>query len=217
MFYIRKCSVLEIITLQNPRIFASNCYILLSDNAFSVVDPSVSYLDAVSACPRLSELKPEYVMLTHGHVDHFWEIESYVKLGAKVVISEKDAQIISKPEMNCSAFLDGNIDSYNGELILVKEGDNVETLGKKFLVLETPGHTAGCVCYMAENVIFTGDTLFAGGVFGRYDLPTSNGLDMMHSLKRLFKLPDDLDVYSGHGAPTTLKQTKYSFYNRREI
>ena len=119
--------------------------------------------------------------------------------------------------MNCSAFLDGNIDSYNGELILVKEGDNVETLGKKFLVLETPGHTAGCVCYMAENVIFTGDTLFAGGVFGRYDLPTSNGLDMMHSLKRLFKLPDDLDVYSGHGAPTTLKQTKYSFYNRREI
>ena len=116
---------MEIITLQNPRIFASNCYILMSDKAFSVVDPSVSYLDAISVCPRLSVLKPEYVLLTHGHVDHFWEIESYVKLGAKVVISEKDAELISRPEMNCSAFLDGNIDSYNGELTLVKEGDTV--------------------------------------------------------------------------------------------
>ena len=214
---VRKCRFLEIITLQNLKIFASNCYILLSDEAFSVIDPSVSYSDALSVCPRLKELKAEYVLLTHGHVDHFWEIDSYVKLGARVIVSEKDAEIISKPEMNCYEFLDGNIDSYNGEVVFCREGDVIKTAGEELLVLETPGHSGGSVSFLTNGVIFTGDTLFAGGVFGRYDLPTSDGVSLMNSLRRLFSLDGNLTVYSGHGAPTTLKQTKDSFYNRREI
>lgn len=208
---------MEIITLQNPVVFSSNCYILLSDNSFSVIDPSVSYSDAVKKYPKLEGLTPEYVLLTHGHVDHFWEIESYIKRGCKAVISKKDAEIISRPDMNCSEFLNGTIDGYMGDFILIDDGDEISVGGEKFSVIATPGHTAGSVSFLANDVIFTGDTLFAGGVFGRYDLPTSDGLSLMHSLKKLFTLDENLIVYSGHGGPTILKMTKDSFYNRREI
>ena len=208
---------MQIITLQNPKIFASNCYILVSDKSFSVVDPSVSFEDAAAAYPRLSDLNAEYVLLTHGHVDHFWEIESYVKRGCKVLISEKDSHIVSKPSMNCYEFLSGNIDSYKGELQLLKDGDVIQTVGEKIRVIETPGHTAGSVSYISDGVIFTGDTLFSGGVYGRYDLPTSDGRALFNSLEKLFALPDDLTVYSGHGAVTTIKMTKNAFYNGRNI
>ena len=209
---------MEIIALQNPKIFASNCYILKSSDAFSVIDPSVSYEDALAMCPKLSGLRPEYVLLTHGHVDHFWEINSYVKLGCKVFISEADSKIAPSPRMNCYEFLRiGNIDSYNGEFQLIKDGDTIQTLGEKLLVMATPGHSAGSVSYLADGVIFTGDTLFADGVYGRYDLPTSDGIALYDSLEKLFSLGDDLVVYSGHGAPTTMKMTKDSFYKRREI
>ncbi len=208
---------MEIITLQNAKLFASNCYILLSDDAFSVIDPSVSYADAVKLYPKISGLKAEYVILTHGHIDHAWEIESYVEMGCQAVISKKDAEIISKSNMNCYEFLSGPIDSYKGEFITFDDGDELVTCGKTFSVIATPGHTAGSVSLVTDDVIFTGDTLFAGGVFGRYDLPTSDGVSLMHSLKKLFELPEHLTVYSGHGGPTTIKKTKDSFYNRREF
>ena len=208
---------MEIITLQNPKMFASNCYLLCSSDSFSVVDPSVSYEDALLRYPALSGLRPEYVLLTHGHVDHFWEIESYVKRGCRALISESDAKIARDPTMNCYEFLSGNIDSYKGELHHIGDGEIIETVGQKFEVIATPGHSAGSVSYLTDGVIFTGDTLFAGGVFGRYDLPTSDGASLLHSLRRLFSLNGDLIVYSGHGGPTTLKKTKDSFYNRRDI
>ena len=204
--------------MQNPKIFASNCYILLSSDAFSVIDPSVSYEDALMMCPKLSGLRPEYVLLTHGHVDHFWGIDSYVKLGCRVLISESDSKIAFDPKMNCYEFLrTGYIDSYKGEFQIINDGDTIQTLGEKILVMATPGHSAGSVSYIADGVIFTGDTLFAGGVFGRYDLPTSDAKALYNSLEKLFCLSDDLVVYSGHGAPTIMKMTKDSFYKRREI
>ena len=209
---------MEIVALQNSKIFASNCYLLLSSESFSVIDPSVSYEDALKICPKLSDLRPEYVLLTHGHVDHFWEIDSYVKLGCKVLITESDSQIAPNPRMNCYVFLSvGNIDSYSGEVRFISDGDVIETVGEELLVMATPGHTAGSVCFITKGVIFTGDTLFSDGVFGRYDLPTSDGRALYNSLEKLFALPDDLTVYSGHGAPTVMKMTKDSFYKRREM
>ena len=189
----------------------------MSKDTFSVVDPSVSYEEALKACPEIASLKAEYVLLTHGHVDHFWEIDSYVQIGCKVIISEKDANIMLDPELNCFEFLNGNIDSYKGEFTVVNDGDKITVGENEFSIIATPGHTAGSISYLTDGIIFTGDTLFAGGVFGRYDLPTSNGVDLLHSLRTLFALPEELVLYSGHGEKTTLKATKHAFFNRREI
>src|SRR5690606_20505431 len=87
-----------------------------------------------------------------------------------------------------------------------------------FLVLHTPGHSAGSVCFYfpKEAVIISGDVLFKGSV-GRYDLPGSNGNDLYHSLTEvMMKLPDDVVVYSGHGMKTTIgeERAENPFLNR---
>ena len=74
-------------------------------------------------------------------------------------------------------------------------------------VIHTPGHTAGSVCYLIENELFSGDTMFFE-TFGRCDLPTSDKNAMLLSLKKLCGLDENVRVYPGHGAETTVKHEK---------
>ena len=74
-------------------------------------------------------------------------------------------------------------------------------------MLETPGHTIGSVCYIAENYLISGDTLFDRS-FGRYDFPTGNLNDLISSLNRLFEIEENLIVLPGHGANTCLIEEK---------
>ena len=77
-----------------------------------------------------------------------------------------------------------------------------------FTVVATPGHTKGSVCYLFENAIFSGDTLFCES-YGRYDFPTSSGRELIVSVKRLLKeLPGDVTVYPGHNDETTIEHEK---------
>ena len=76
-----------------------------------------------------------------------------------------------------------------------------------FTSLETPGHTWGSVCYLCENAIFSGDTLFAGSC-GRTDLPGGDWQTIMLSLERLAELEGDYNVYPGHGEATTLDRER---------
>lgn len=199
---------MKIITLKEHKILASNCYLIITDNAFSVVDPSVSFDEAKKTVPELSCLKPDYVILTHAHIDHFWEIDSYVSAGCTVLVSEKDSRKLGDERLNCAIMLNGNINSYQGEYTVVSDGDRISVAGRTFEVIETPGHTDGSLCYLSDDIMFTGDTLFADGVFGRYDLPSGNPADLMRSLKKLFSLNADIVIYPGHGEISTLKSSK---------
>ena len=84
-------------------------------------------------------------------------------------------------------------------------GNTIFKLGNHSIrILETPGHTQGCCCFLIDNILISGDTLFMG-TYGRTDLPTSSEKSMQQSLKRLFReLPDTTQVYPGHGHPTTI-------------
>ena len=201
---------MEIITLTDNRVLTSNCYIVLSGDSFSVVDPSVSYRRALLSVPSLVNYKPGYVLLTHGHFDHIREIESYVDAGCKVLVTEHDAMLAADIEMNCSVRLGESV-AYSGEYCIISDGEQIRVGDDVFRVIETPGHTAGSVCYLTDGLIFTGDTLFANGGYGRFDAPSGNFDQLCTSLRKLFDLDENLKVYSGHGPETTLGLTKSFF------
>ena len=87
------------------------------------------------------------------------------------------------------------------------EGDSITLAGITLKVLHTPGHTPGSVCLMAEDAIYSGDTLFEGSC-GRTDLPCGDTRQLLASLLRLRELPGDYRVYPGHGPSTTLSQER---------
>ena len=97
----------------------------------------------------------------------------------------------------------GTFDTFTPD-VYVKEGDEIQLGNTSFKVLETPGHTCGSCCYLTEDAIFSGDTLFFCSA-GRTDFPTGNGADLMKSLRRLAQLPGDYTVYPGHEGATTLE------------
>ena len=84
------------------------------------------------------------------------------------------------------------------------EGDVLDLAGIPLEVLHTPGHTPGSSCFRTEGLLFSGDLVFRGAI-GRYDFPNSSAEDMWASLGRFLALPDDVEVYPGHGDTTTVE------------
>ena len=96
--------------------------------------------------------------------------------------------------------------------ILITEERELEIGGMQFTVLHTPGHTPGSVCYLTQDSLFSGDTLFSCG-YGRTDLPGGNEREMHASLKRLMALDPAIRVYPGHGRGTTISaERKYAIF-----
>ena len=145
----------------------------------------------------------KYILLTHGHFDHIIGVKSVKeKYGAQVVISKEDEPMLNSAKLSLAVFCNAPQNKVDADII-VKDGDEI-TLGKtKIKVMATPGHTSGSVCYIAENCIFSGDTLFYCSC-GRTDFPSGSPEQMMSSLQKLKALDGDYKVYTGHNNLTTL-------------
>lgn len=145
----------------------------------------------------------KYILLTHGHFDHIIGVKSVKeKYGAQVVISKEDEPMLNSSKLSLAAFCNATQNNVDADII-VKDGDEI-TLGEiKIKVMATPGHTSGSVCYIAENCIFSGDTLFYCSC-GRTDFPSGSPEQMMTSLQKLKALDGDYKVYTGHNNLTTL-------------
>ena len=92
------------------------------------------------------------------------------------------------------------------------DGDEIDVCGINIKVIATPGHTDGSVCFLVDNLLFTGDTLFLGSV-GRTDFKSGNREDLVRSIKKLFNLDGDYAVYPGHDEFTTLEhERKYNVF-----
>ena len=145
----------------------------------------------------------KYILLTHGHFDHIIGVKSVKeKYGAQVVISKEDEPMLKSAKLSLAVFCNAPQNNVDADII-VKDGDEI-TLGKtKIKVMATPGHTSGSVCYIAENCIFSGDTLFYCSC-GRTDFPSGSPEQMMSSLQKLKALDGDYKVYTGHNNLTTL-------------
>ena len=153
-------------------------------------------------------LKVKYILLTHGHFDHVMGIDETKKeLDAKVFINKNDEEQLQMSQTILATFgiyLDKNpdYDEYINKDTELSIGDI------PIKVLETPGHTEGGVCYLIEDNLFSGDTLFKNYV-GRTDLPGGNYAKLENSIRNvLYKLPDNTKVFPGHNDMTTIGYEK---------
>jgi len=197
----------------------TNCWIYpLNDGTAAIIDPG-DESDLIISALLKSQLKPKYILLTHGHFDHICAVPYLVKAfpgKLKVAIHSQDSEYLGPESLNVhkesmmaaigdTSMLDMSWREMPSADILLEEGS---TIGP-FTVLHLPGHTPGSAAFWDKEagVLFSGDTLFADG-YGRTDLPGGDSRAIASSLRRLFALDGSISVYPGHGGITTIDREK---------
>lgn len=184
-------------------VYAANCYILMDDKTreSAVIDPGGDADDLNKAIKEMGA-KVKYILLTHGHIDHVGAvIELKDELKVPVYINEEDYKMINQGEYMYGNIA-GKVDGY------LKDGDTFNLGNSEIKVFHTPGHTPGGVCFLVDNMVITGDTLFAGSI-GRTDLGGGNFETIINSIKeKLMILPDETMVLPGHGGQSIIGREK---------
>ena len=197
---------MEIITLPLGPL-QTNCYIVYDEasRVCALIDPGAEPQKIMGTLTGLA-LNLKGILLTHAHYDH---------TGALHALHERYPEVpiyVGAPDT------DETTNMSRGNLVYTDtflDGDDIACAPLSFHAISTPGHTLGSSCLISQDVIFSGDTLFAGSC-GRTDLPGGNGRQMMASLKRLAERPGDYRVLPGHGEASTLDAERQTNYYMRE-
>ena len=198
--------MLTVYTICPTDYFGSNCYLIGSSDSWAVIDPSISYSRACAKYPEI-EGKIKYILLTHGHFDHICEIDSWTDACKDVMIGSEDGKMLSDSSLNCYLGFLGIDGGYHGEYTSLTDGDIIKLGEEEISVVTTPGHTPGSVCYKASDAVFTGDTLFSNGGYGRCDLPGGDIDALWDSLFKLFSQNMLGKFYPGHGFPDSFENS----------
>ncbi len=187
----------------------NNNYLLIDEETRDAVLVDCSHFDeAIIKTLADYGAKLKYILLTHAHFDHVMGVyETAQVTGAKVILHVNDELLLK--DLNSFTFMLGlpsvNVPEINR---YVEDADNIDFAGKEIKVIHTPGHTKGCVGYLVDGILFSGDTLFKESV-GRTDLEGGSFSELENSIKtKLFTLPDETPVYPGHGSDTTIEHEK---------
>jgi hydroxyacylglutathione hydrolase len=183
---------------------STNVYILADERskeaiAIDTATPSLRWVvDELAARDWTLKL----IVSTHGHWDHIGDNAAVAEhTGADIAVHPLDRPRLTDPQPLWAPFeIPPSVPA-----VELAEGGHIRLGGIRLDILHTPGHTEGSVCLMAvdDNVLFSGDTLFAGA-WGRVDLPGGDADQMVESVGRLASLDDPLRVLPGHGAATTI-------------
>ncbi len=192
------------------------CTYVLNDEQGNTV-----IIDAGCQTKREKERLAEYIqknnlqvqahLLTHGHLDHLMGARFvYDTFGILPHLFPTDDWYFNRQTEQAAAFGCPLEDEPLEEYQPLEDNQTLQFGNIQLQVVATPGHTQGCVCFLVENILFSGDTLFCGGI-GRTDLPGGDYATLIRSIqKRILTLPDSTIVYPGHGYETTLQIEKES-------
>ena len=188
----------------------ANAYILIdSKDDCVVIDPGKDYPGIVDFIKE-NNLHLKGILLTHGHFDHIRGVKLLAdEFNAFTYISAEDEKFLGDVHYNGSDRFSLKKIVIDVPHILIKDGEILNLLQEPIEVIATPYHTGGSVCFYLKDsgVIFTGDSLFAGG-FGRQDFPGARPDLFSSSIKKLFSLPGDVEVYPGHEEKTTIEKER---------
>lgn len=191
--------------------FQANCYILTDQTSGDValIDPGYEDERLFSLIEGKCD-KIKLILLTHRHFDHVMAVARLKEMckNAQIVIHENDqVGLYDNDESyfnSClSYYADGEVQKPTKATKVVKDGDVISFGSKDIKVMHTPGHSSGSVCYIIDNMMFSGDTLFKRSM-GRVDCPSGSYSDMKKSLKRLAEIQYNYEVFPGHGESTQL-------------
>lgn len=199
-----------------------NCYVVSDDTKEAVIiDCGCFHPDEWVEIKNYivkEQLKVVHLLNTHLHFDHIMGVPMvYNDLGLAPEANKNDLSIYNNVEKQISTFINMNVDHIEMPPLgrELRDGDTIEFGTHSFMVIQTPGHTKGGVCFYCkeENALFTGDTLFQCSI-GRTDLEGGCYEDIIQSVKeRLLVLPPETKVYPGHGPSSSIEfERKYNPY-----
>ena len=189
------------------------CYLLWDETKECViVDPGMQNANENARLEKFiteKGLTPKMVLLTHAHFDHIMGLAFIEKRwGVPVMMKSADKKLLADAEKYFKMW-EAEAELPSAETIDVEDGQSISFGNTKILAIATPGHTRGGMSYYVpkDNLLFTGDTLFAGSI-GRTDLPGGDYDQLMESLldKLIPTVDRDATVLPGHGYPTTIVQ-----------
>lgn len=194
---------------------ATNCYLVGCEvkKETVIIDPGFDSDDEAEKIMKVVEkekLEVKYIVNTHGHSDHISGNRALKeKTDALILIHEFDAPMLVSSERNFSYMYGEKATSPPADRLL-HERDIISVGNVKLKVIHTPGHSKGGISLLCDDVVFTGDTLFAGSI-GRTDFSGASYREIMNSIKRkLATLPDHTKIYPGHGPTSTIGKEKRS-------
>ena len=199
------------VKVYNVTFLATNCCYLVdkATGKSAVVDPGEKSDELIEQIEKDGG-KLEYVLLTHGHYDHIGFAKQLAdRFNAKIVTGEKENKFLSTPNLNLSVNHNIDLPAFSAD-ILLNDNDSFMLGETEILYIQTPGHTSGGGCFIFDDTLISGDTLFCES-YGRTDLPTGSNSDMYNSILRLKNLSGDYRVIPGHGQLSTLEhERKYN-------
>lgn len=189
----------------------ANCYFVVNEDTREAfcIDPGDDSKKLYEFMIK-KDLKVCGILLTHGHADHISAANELKKNSGNVPIyaAKEEAEVLADPALNLTTMFGYTVKLKADHLL--KDGEILMLAGTKIQCILTPGHTKGGMCYYLEEeqIVFTGDTLFCGSI-GRTDFPTGSYAQLEQSIKeKLYTLPNNTQVYTGHDSPTTIGHEK---------